>query len=267
MTVFTAQVYAANPVSYSLNPASRSYQPGSVLQLQLSLTTSQAIAGVSVDIGLSNAVFSSFNTANSPAFILVDYHADQRDVVAICQNNNCPPGTYTIGTLNLTAGQLGAMHVVLTPVETADSSLKPIGADGARSSYSITQSAPPSTIKTPPKNTYTIPRANSGPTLTPTVVNEDELADQEEMIPVGPSQNAPNNATQPHSGAEKQATATSRFSPPIIIIAFGLFWLVSIVTVVKVMRRRQQGGYIPGSMIQPAERGPDDSLPPRPPYV
>lgn len=215
--------YAANPISYTISPATGAYNSGSNAELLLSIKTTTAIAGASVKVDLSNATLASFNTANSPAFILVDYHEEQRDVVVICQNNNCPPGTYPVAKLNLTAGQAGSMKLTLTHVEAADPSLNPLSADGGQYSYTVNHgpagTGSTGTGTTPRRSTFTVPGTGSGPTIVPNEVTADELAGQESEAIASLRSNTP---------AGKSDDKSSSSSPiKNLFIGFGVILLVS----------------------------------------
>lgn len=237
---------AAQAVSYSLSPATGAYQPGATVSVELSIISTQSFAGVSVRVAPTNMTYASFNTANSPAFILVDYHEDVRDIVVICQNNNCPAGTYKIGTLHFTAGQTGTMGLAITPVETADPNLQPIGADGTNSSYNITPNAPPASsaqLKTPPKSTYTVPRANTGGTIVPVEVDEETRTEQQNEALL---QLTADGITQ----GGKQSKKSNVVSYIIIGIAIGIIISVLTFGMFMLIARRRARGYITGNTMQ-----------------
>lgn len=247
LALLPATAYAANPVVYSLNPTSGSYQPNNAVALVLSFQTTTAIAGASVRVNLSNADFTAFNAINSSSLQFVDYHPEQRDVVFICANNNCPPGTYNVATITITTKQPGTAGVALVPVETADPDLRPVAADGASYSYTVSSSAPANqqTNTTNKQNTYTVPKTGSGGSIVPTQVNNTELDQQTQNSTGTPLANQSNGLPKKD---DKKTNSTT------LILALGIGIGVGIVLVsaaalvaLKKIKDRRTKGYVTGN--------------------
>jgi hypothetical protein len=170
---------AAGPVVYTVSPTSGSVQPDSTIDIQLSFKTDVQMAGGSVHLDIANGAYANFQTASTPAISFTDYHAEQNDVVYICSNNVCEPGTYQIATITVKAAASGTMKVNFVPKETADPDLALIGADGATSSITINSSAPASPApKKPSQNTFTIPKDDGNGGTAPLVVSNDQYQSQ-----------------------------------------------------------------------------------------
>lgn len=267
-------VYAAQPVSYIIAPASGAYAPGSTVSIELSVKSTQAFAGLSVDIGPSNMAYEAFNTANTPAFSFIDYHAQYKDLVVICQNNNCPAGTYKIGTIHFKAGQSGTMGLAITPVETADTNLKPIGADGTSGSYSISGTAASTpgggTSTTPRRSTYTIPRPTNNTAIVPTEVTEEER----QQAATGDYQYVPADGS---GNATGQSDKTGGKDFPWLAVGAPILALLMLAAgfMLGKTRRPGGGGYtlggttqtLSGNSQEPLHMPPDDGRPPQGPII
>lgn len=244
LALLPARAYAANPVVYSLSPTSGSYQPNNAVALVLSFQTTTAIAGASVRVNLSNADFTAFNAINSSSLQFVDYHPEQRDIVFICANNNCPPGTYNVATITITTKQPGTAGVALVPVETADPDLKPVAADGASYSYTVSSSAPANqqtnTTKKQQQNTYTVPKTGSGGTIVPTQVNDTERDQQTQTSTGTPLANQSNGL--PKKDDKKNNRTTLILALGIVIgIGIVLVSAAALVALKKIKDRRIKG--------------------------
>jgi len=177
-----ATALAATTVNYSVSPSGGSVQPDATIGLTLTVNTTVAIAGGSIHVALTNAGYVSFQTAGSASLSFVDYHADQSDILFICNNNNCAPGTYPIATINVKAGQTGSAQATFTPKETADPQLNEIGATGLAVSFTINANAPAATVSggsgSSTKSTYTVPQDGAAGGTAPQQVTSDQLAQQ-----------------------------------------------------------------------------------------
>jgi hypothetical protein len=158
LSIFGPVALAANPVSYSINPSTRAVQPNSNLDIIVTIKTDVALAGASLHLGFNNGSYVATETFNPSVFSFVDYHTDQNDLLFICNNNNCPPGTYNVATITVKSAQSGSMTVSFNPKETADQQLNIIAADGTSGSYSINSSAPASTSRNNSQSTFTVPQ-------------------------------------------------------------------------------------------------------------
>lgn len=143
-----------NPVSYTVSPTGGSVQPGSTVDITLTMQTDIALAGASVHLTFSGGAYDNFTSSNSNALSFIYYHPAQGDIVFICNNNYCAPGTYTVAAITVKAGQTGTLSVVFAPKETVDTQLNLVGADGTTVSYGITASAAASPK---PKNRVPLP--------------------------------------------------------------------------------------------------------------
>jgi hypothetical protein len=173
--------WAASPVAYDVSPVGTSVQPNSIVNVTLSVNTSIAIAGASIHIDFGNGSYAGFESSGTPGLGFVDYHEAQNDVVFICSNNSCAPGTYQIATITAKAGQSGNMTVSFVPKETADTQLNLVAADGTTGTYSIAASAPPSPASKSTKNIFTVPSNNGSNSMAPIQITDEELVSQIEQ--------------------------------------------------------------------------------------
>lgn len=240
--VASAQAQAAPPVRYAITPTIGSVKPGGYVTINLSVTTDSPIAGASVHVTYGSSAFASFQTASAPQLSFVTYHNDPGDILFICNNNRCEAGSYQIGTLSIQAGSSGTVNVSFTPKETADTQLSLIGASGASGVYSITASAPASTISKPPTSTSSVPKARTNAstpigTTVPQIVSNDQLTNQAKNA------QATNNATSypgltSSSGTQTKANTTTR-NLLLISIGFGIGFALAVCLIWLLLRRRQ----------------------------
>jgi hypothetical protein len=178
-TTMSPLVGAAGPVTYSITPISGSVQPNNIVDITLSFTTEVAIAGASVNLAYTNGSYDGFESSGSPGLSFIDYHTGPNDLVFICNNNNCPPGTYQVAKISAKAAQSGTMGVAFTPKETIDTQLNEVGGYGTSGSYNITQSAPASTTtRRSTRNTFTIPQDDGNGGTEPLQITDEDLGTQ-----------------------------------------------------------------------------------------
>lgn len=175
---FSPTINAASPVVYSINPVARAVQSANGIEIDLSINTEVAIAGASVHLTYTNSSYVSLHSADSPAISFIDYHTAQNDIVFICNNNNCAPGTYQIARITVKAGQSGTARVTFEPKETADTQLNLIEADGATGSYVINSTAAASPIASGSGNLFTIPQDNGNGGMQPLRITNDQYLEQ-----------------------------------------------------------------------------------------
>ena len=201
--VVTAQ--SATPATYSIMPTASSVKPGSGVDITLTLKTDVALAGASVHIAYNNGSYGGHQSLESPALSFVDYHPEQDDLVFICNNNNCPPGTYPIAIIAATAGQTGNMTVTFTPKETYDPNLQPVASSGATGTYNILASAPASPPSKTKKNISTVPRDDGEGGTEPQQITSDELLEKIEE-----AQDRNEETAQPDDEDEDKSVWTPR---------------------------------------------------------
>lgn len=178
LTVLSPGLYAqgAASVSYTVSPATGSVQPNSTVDVLVTVRTEVAIAGASLHLSYTNGSYASFESAQSPSLSFVDYHASYDDLVFICNNNNCPPGTYLVATITARSSQNGSLQIGFTPKETVDPQLNPVSATGTSGTYTITSSAAASPKPKPSsKKTVTVPQDDGSGGIGPLQITNEQF--------------------------------------------------------------------------------------------
>lgn len=250
-----ATALAANAVSYQVSPATGTIAPGGTVSVLLTVQTSVPIAGGSVHVDYANSNYAQFQTAGTPELTFVYYHPEQQDVVFICNDNNCPAGTYPVGTITATAAQSGTAKLTFTPKETATPALTLIGADGASATFGITQSGP-ATVAPPSGSTKAKPKTNSQSTFTVpqdtpagTSMQSQEVTAQDFLSKTGQASQA---AQAP--GSEDTSSSTKKWV--LIGVGGGVGLVIFLWLIITAIRRwlnpgNPFGPSDPGNMIYP----------------
>lgn len=177
-----AGAQSASTVSYTISPAAHSVQPNSTVDILVTLRTTVNLAGASVHLAFASGSFVDFESAQSPGLSFVDYHENFDDLVFICNNNNCAPGTYPIATITARVGPSGTTQVSFTPKETADTQLNLIPATGATGTYNVSTAAPPSPKpKAPGQRIVTVPQDDGEGGIVPLQITNDQFINKSQQ--------------------------------------------------------------------------------------
>ncbi len=249
----SANAQASTPVRYSISPASSSVQPNGTVNITLSVQTDVEIAGASVHVAYNNASYDAFQTASPSGIYFVDYKTGYDDILFICNDNRCAPGTYQIATITVKVGSSGNATVGFNPKETADPSLNLIQASGASGTYNVTGSAPASPTR-PARNTYTIPKQNDDGTTEPVEVTNEQYIERQQQ-----AQRPSNNQTDDdndNDGSDKTFWTGKNIVIAGIAISFSFITAIFLIAKFYVGGGGPKGPGSSGPTITPGGQGP-----------
>ncbi len=167
------------PVHYTVSPSSAAVKPGDTVNVTVSIVTDVDISGASVNLTFGNSSYGGgFTQVNEPAAMqFIDYKSNYNDLLFICNNNRCTPGTYKVATISVKVGSSGTATVVFAPKETFDPAIQPVAASGTTATYQVDSAAPPNN-NVINGNTYVVPGPadeDSNNVSEPSVVSEEEF--------------------------------------------------------------------------------------------